>query len=92
MSNIENTNSYADGFWRFIEEYLPNYYSRDDVLRSDILLRFVDDEEVYEKDLVWIAEEFNSDKKLVKEEVIYLETKFAEEALTAYYEQYGYKQ
>ena len=87
MNNTEPTNNYANGLWRFIEDYLPNYYSRDDVLRDDILLRFVEDEDVYEKDLTWIAHEFNSDKKLIKEELIRLETMFAEEALTAYYEQ-----
>lgn len=82
MNNTKITNNYANGFWRFIEEYLPNYYSRD-----DILLRFVEDEDVYEKDLVWIADEFDSNKKLIVEEIIRLETKFAEEALGAYYEQ-----
>ena len=82
MNNTKYTNNYANGFWRFIEEYLPNYYSRD-----DILLRFVEDEDVYEKDLVWIADEFDSNKKLIVEEIIRLETKFAEEALGAYYEQ-----
>lgn len=87
MNNTKITNNYANGFWRFIEEYLPNYYSRDDILRDDILLRFVEDEDVYEKDLVWIADEFDSNKKLIVEEIIRLETKFAEEALGAYYEQ-----
>lgn len=85
MSNTEITNSYSQGFWRFIEDNLPNYYSRDDVLRDDILLRFLNDEDVYEKDLEWIADEYNNDKQLVKQEVIRLEAKFAEEALLSYY-------
>jgi hypothetical protein len=27
-------------YWPFIEQYLPDYYSRDDVLHSDILTLF----------------------------------------------------
>lgn len=88
MNNTKNTNNYTNGFWRFIEEYMPNYYLRDDVLRDDILLRFVENEDIYEKDLDWIADEFDSNKKLIVEEIIRLETKFAEEALRAYYEQH----
>ena len=89
MNNTEITNSNTDCFWNFIEEYLPNYSSRDDVLCDDILFRFITNDEVCEEDLVWIANDFNSDKSLVKAELVRLETKFAEEALTAYYEQYG---
>ena len=89
MNCTRHFNSYTDGFWRFIEEHLPNYYSRDEVLRSDILLRFVNDEEVCENDLIWITEEFKSDKTLVKEEIIRLEALFAKEALIVYYKQIG---
>lgn len=32
-------------YWRFIEAYLPNYYSRDDVLLSDILYRYITSDE-----------------------------------------------
>lgn len=88
MNNTEATNNYTGYFWRFIEKYLPNYSSRDDVLRDDILFRFITNDEVCEEDLAWIANDFNSDKKLVKEELVRLETKFAEEALGAYYNQY----
>ena len=88
MNNTEFINNYADNFWNFIEKYLPNYYTRDDVLYDDILFRFIDDDNVSEEDLAWIAEEFNSDKKLIKDEIVRIETRFAEEALAAYYEQY----
>lgn len=43
-------NFYA-ALWNFIAEYLPDYYSRSDVLRSDILFRFLDDDELWESDL-----------------------------------------
>ena len=88
MNNTGFTNNYTGCFWSFIEEYLPNYSSRDDVLCDDILFRFITNDEVCEEDLAWIANDFNSDKKLVKDELVRLETKFAEEALGAYYNQY----
>lgn len=87
MNNTEFTNSYADGFWRFIENNLPNYYSRDDVLRDDILSRYVGGDDVCDEDMQWIQAEFNGDMKLVKEELVRLEKGFAEESLNAYYEQ-----
>lgn len=78
--------SYAD-FWGFIAEYLPNYYSRNDVLRSDILRRFLDDEELWESDLANIQREFGSDKEKVVQELIALESTFAKEALENYFSQ-----
>lgn len=73
-------------YWEFIEKYLPGYSHRDDVLRSDILLRFLTDEEVRDEDLKWIAAEFNSDKSLVKRELVRLEAKFAEESIKNFYD------
>ena len=66
--------------------YLPNYSSRNDVLRDDILFRFIDGDEVCEEDLHWIDKEFNGDRNQVIEELIRLEKGFFEESLIAYYE------
>ena len=66
---------------QFIEEYLPDYYHRDDVLHLDIYSRYIDNEEVDESDLQWIYQDFGSDKKKVKEEIDRLEMQFAYEAL-----------
>jgi len=71
--------------WRFIETNLPNYYTRDDVLRSDILLRFIENDDVWGEDLKWIEEEFKSDIHLVKKELVRLETRFITESLRSYY-------
>ena len=48
MNNIENSDSPHNILWHFIEEYLPNYSSRDDVLLDDILTRFIEDDGVDE--------------------------------------------
>ena len=81
---IEVNNENYRSFWTFIAEWLPDYSSRDDVLESDILARYLDDEEVCEEDLNWINQCYGGDKRLVVEHLIELETKFAEEALSAY--------
>lgn len=85
MNNISQGNNTHNNFWRFIESYLPNYSSRDDVLYDDILTRFIENEEVCEEDMKQISEDFGCDKILVKEELARMEAKFAQEALTAYY-------
>ena len=86
MNNIEqNSNSYHNA-WRFIEDYLPNYSRRDDILMDDILYRYVEGEDVNDDDLKWIAAEFHSDKKLIEEELVKFESVFMAEALQAYYD------
>ena len=86
MNNTKQINSSYTNLWQFIEEYLPNYYSRDDVLRNDILFRFIDGDDVCDDDLKWIQEEFQSNKELVAEELKCLESNFAAEAIKAYYD------
>lgn len=85
MSLPDTPNSYYDGFWQFVMDYLPNYSTRDDVLRDDILLRCLEGDEVAEDDRRWIKEEFDNDEQRIREELIRLETQFANEALRAYY-------
>lgn len=80
-----NNKSYNEA-WRFIEENLPNYDHRDDVLHDDILVRFVEGDDICDNDLEWIESEFQSDKNLVAKEIVRLETQFAREALRAYYQ------
>ncbi len=86
LGNTHGVNESYRFFWQFIETYLPNYYSRDDVLWDDILNRYLYGEEVCERDMKWIEEEYNCDKKLILSELISLETRFAEEALEVFYE------
>lgn len=71
--------------WNFICAYLPNYYRRDDVLQSDILRRYIDDEYVAESDLQWIEEYYSSDKNAATKALMELEKGFVSEALENYY-------
>ena len=45
-----------EDYWDTVEEYLPNYDSRGDVLSSNILNRYFNDEEVSNDDSKWIAD------------------------------------
>ena len=83
--HIFKQNTSYHNTWRFIEENLPNYSSRDDVLLDDILLRYIEGDDVSEEDLEWIEAEFHNDNRLIKEEIIRLETGFMNESLQAYY-------
>ena len=85
MNDIQKPSYFYHNTWRFIEENLPNYSSRDDVLLDDILLRYIEGDDVSEEDLEWIEAEFHNDNRLIKEEIIRLETGFMNESLQAYY-------
>lgn len=70
--------------WRFIEEYLPRYYSREDVLLSDILLRYLENEDITEEDSRIIEECFHADKQKVLLQLTELENKLMTEAMGNY--------
>ena len=88
MSNTEHTSNNTNSMWHFIENHLPNYYSRDDVLVDDILYRFITGDDVCDEDMHWIQTEFNGDKSIVRKELIRMELGFVEESLLAYYERF----
>ena len=67
-------------------EYLPYYHQRDDVLLSDILSRYIDDEEVCESDLKMIELEYGSEKQAVKEALFRLDTRLIIEAMRVMYD------
>ena len=82
-----NHKFYSD-LWGFIAEYLPNYSSRNDVLESDILRCFLDDEYLCYDDFLMIHDEYGGNKENVKNALLVLETSLAQEALKAYYDQF----
>lgn len=74
-------------YWRFIETYLPNYYSRDDVLLSDILCRYIEHEDISLEDKQRIEATYKDRKSLI-EDYIHLEKELFGEALENYYTTY----
>lgn len=42
----------TSNYWDFIMDYLPYYSSDNRVLKSDILFRFLDNDEIAEEDIV----------------------------------------
>lgn len=79
--------SHYQELWVFISENLPNYFRRNDVLRSDILLRYYCGDNVDEMDKVWINKEFGNNRSLIKQECLRLEIRLVSEALQSFYEQ-----
>ena len=69
--------------WRFIEEHLPNYYGRDDVLEDDILLRYLEGDDVAEEDIARIAADFGGDREAVRQYHTQLEARLYREAAEA---------
>ena len=57
--------NFYDDIWVFIEKYLPNYYTRDDVLENDILYKLTNDEEVNDDDREHYAY-LDTPEKLIK--------------------------
>lgn len=85
------TKDYNDDYawWRFIEDNLPNYYSCDEVLTSNIYSRYLDDDcvgEMCPSDLEDIKRKFGGDRAAVVRELIDMDTDLFRRALTAFYE------
>ena len=79
----------GDHLEEFIEQYLPDYYHRDDVLHADIYSRYLHNEEVDESDLKWIHQDFGFDTDKVEKELDRLEKRFAYEALLNWLESHS---
>lgn len=72
-----NHTGFPDDGWDFTRLYLPNYYTRNDVLKSDILFRYVHDEEVNTDDLAELPENKDDAAELLRK----LDAKLLEEAI-----------
>ena len=76
-------------YWDTVMEYLPNYHIRSDVLLSDILARYIDDEEVDDGDLKMIETNYGSEKQAVKQALFELDSRLIVEAMKVLYEVEG---
>lgn len=83
---MSNTTSNRYAYWDTIMEYLPYYHQRDDVLLSDILARYIDGEEVNEKDLQMIADNYGNNKQAVKRALFELDSSLIIEAMKVMYD------
>lgn len=83
---MPNTTSNRYAYWDTIMEYLPYYHQRDDVLLSDILARYIDGEEVNEKDLQMIADNYGNNKQAVKRALFELDSSLIIEAMKVMYD------
>ena len=73
-------------YWDTVMEYLPNYHNRDDVLLSDILARYIDDEEVSDSDLEMIKKSYGNNKQAVKQALFALDSRLIVEAMKTMYD------
>lgn len=71
-------------YWDLIEEYLPDFEERDDILFDDLLFRFIHNEEVSESDLPMLKE--LAKKELLGKVFFALEKHLLNEAFDAYFE------
>ena len=78
---MEQTSNY----WNFIMNYLPNYSSDNRVLASDILFRYLDNDEVSEEDIIKIKEECNNIDAVI-EELKRIDSMLLSEAMDAYFD------
>lgn len=54
-------------YWDFVMRYLPDYSSRDDVLKSDIFTRYLTGEPVLEDDIDFFRFKSRSIEDIIKE-------------------------
>jgi hypothetical protein len=73
----------------FIERFLPDYYTNPQVLETDLLWRYIGDEELSPEDEKLYKEQF-PDKKKALSELIEVESEILRECVEAFYNKYFY--
>lgn len=74
-------------YWNFISDYLPDYYTNDNVLLSDILYRYVTGDDIDREDMEMIKAEYGDDRETVCKYLCELDKSLMAEAIDAYFEQ-----
>lgn len=77
-----------DSYWDFIAKYLPDYTSNEDVAESDLLWRYIDNEEMYQHDIERLEKSYPT-KKTMLNEIAKIETKLFKEAMEEYIKTYA---
>jgi hypothetical protein len=80
----ETKNGLPGNYWEIIENFLPNYYSRNDVLLNDRMNCYLEGMELSEEDLDWIREtieELHLTKEAVQKGLDKLDAELYNEAL-----------
>lgn len=73
-------------YWNFISAYLPDYYTNDNVLLSDMLYRYLTEDNIDQEDKEMIESEYSNDKEKVRKYLCELDKSLMAEAMDAYYE------
>lgn len=90
MEKVKAFKELPTEYWLFVCEHLPNYYRRNDVLKSDILTRYTSGEEVSPEDLEWLPKDMDEAERMVEE----LDLALYNESVEAYNEKmksYSYR-
>lgn len=80
MKEVKEYNDLPNNYWHFIGKHLPGYSSNNNVLRSDILSRFILDEEVKEEDYDWLPKTKEEAQMMLEE----IDLELYNEAVRAY--------
>lgn len=80
MIEVTGYNELPEDYWDFIEKHLPYYSSDNDVLKTDILCRYINDEEVWEEDYEWLPKTKEEAQEWLEE----LEIELYNEAVRAF--------
>lgn len=77
---------FSINYWEFIGQYLPKYHADNRVLMSDILFKYINDEEMSEEDIMYVEREYHN-KDVVLKELKRLDLELLEESLDAFYKE-----
>lgn len=73
-------------YWNFISDYLPDYYTNDNVLLSNLLYRYLTEDDFEPEDKEMIESKYGSDKEKVRKYLCELDKSLMADAIDAYFD------